>query len=167
MPIVIRRIVCRTTESVCLRRTGGSVARNVQTQAPVSFPIQVHLGAVLRSTMRISRLENMYTVPALTGATLICSLFVQGSSTRQSELGSEIICWTILPFLFRLGERLNPGIAELFGYPDIQSAPLKTSWVIAASLTISSVYKAEIGVVGLTVSTTTGARRHARRIDVP
>jgi hypothetical protein len=91
----------------------------------------------------------------LAGAALLCSLFTQRLFTRQSELCSEILCWTILPILLLKSRGLrNADVKIPLTVSDTQPLSSRTLWLAATSLTAVSVYRAEIGLVELQVSIT-------------
>jgi hypothetical protein len=110
------------------------------------------------------RLENVDIASALVGATVSCSLLAQRLFTRQSELSSEILSWTILPILLKINRWPNISAKRSFTYPDTQPTSSKTLWMVAASLTIASVYKAENGIVELSVIATSGTKRVIRQL---
>jgi hypothetical protein len=104
----------------------------------------------MRKHYRLGQLEEACV---LVGASLFCSLLVQHYSTQQSELPSEILCWAILPILFKFGEWSRLNVTELsYHYPDIRPTRFTPLWVIAANLAISCTYKAENGMIELSVS---------------
>lgn len=89
----------------------------------------------------------------LVGASIFCSLLVQYAFTQQSELPSEMVCWTILPFLVKF-RAIWPEMGGVTGkYMYHHHSEISSLWLIATSLVISSVYKAENGIIELLVST--------------
>lgn len=99
------------------------------------------------------QLDHVEAAAVLVGASALCSVLVQRSFTQQSELPSEIVCWMILPYLSKIAKSLGSDITEHSYTSDNRSDPLKSTWIIAAGLTISSLYKAENGLVELSVRT--------------
>lgn len=89
----------------------------------------------------------------LAGAALSCSVVTQRLFTRQSEICSEILCWTILPILLLKSRELrNVDFKIPLTLSDTQPLSSRTLWLTAASLTAVSVYRAETGLVELQVS---------------
>lgn len=94
------------------------------------------------------------SITGLAGAALLFSLLSQYLSTPESEVGSEIVCWIILPILFGISQNkvLSRDVRRLFH----DSVGSRTSlWVVAGGIAIACVYEAEIGRVGLFVRTST------------
>lgn len=90
----------------------------------------------------------------MAGATLLSLLFAQHLFTRQSELYSEILCWTLLPIFLKVNTSSDTDNKATSTYTDVRRIPSIVLWLIAGSLTIVCVYKAENGIVELQVSIT-------------
>ena len=89
-------------------------------------------------------------------AAVLCTLLAQHLSSRRSELWSELVCWLILPALFKVTARGDPGREKptLPGGLKAGTKPSRWSaWIFAASVVISTYSKAEGGVPKLCVST--------------
>lgn len=87
------------------------------------------------------------------GAAVLCAVLTQHLSSRRSELCSELLCWLILPALFKATGRSNSnsGKTVLLSSPEAEpkTTPWST-WVFAASVAVST-YKTEGGIVNLCV----------------
>ncbi|MBE3045457.1 hypothetical protein IMZ48_23500, partial [Candidatus Bathyarchaeota archaeon] len=89
-------------------------------------------------------------------AAVLCTLLTQHLSSRRSELWSELVCWLILPALFKVTARSDPGSEKqtLPGGPEAETKPARWSaWIFATSVVISIYFKAEGGILKLCVST--------------
>lgn len=139
------------------------------TRTCACFDKHIHASShgLLITAMQIDgRHDNVEALCALVGASLFCSLLVQRSFTQQSELPSEIICWTVLPLLSKYTRwpvTRTVGISDL---SDIRPIPFRSLWVIAAGVTVSSAYKSENGIIELLVSLRYGATRLVQHTDV-
>ncbi|KAF2128534.1 glycosyltransferase family 90 protein [Dothidotthia symphoricarpi CBS 119687] len=112
----------------------------------LSFPTRQYLRSLLNWN---SRLNSMDTASGLAVATVLCSVLAQHLFTPQRELCSETLSWVILPILFKIGRWPNTNAKNRSSCPETQSTSTISLWVVAASLTISCLYKAEMGMVEL------------------
>lgn len=110
------------------------------------------LGPLSHSMMRKHRIDEVEAACALVGLSLLCSSLAQRSFTQQSELASETICWTIFLALSRSGRWPNASTIELYGFSDIRTSPFTSLWLVAVSLAVSCIYRAENGMIELLVS---------------
>ncbi|KAI0975555.1 hypothetical protein F4678DRAFT_274518 [Xylaria arbuscula] len=80
-------------------------------------------------------------------------------SSQQSELTSELVCWTLLPVLFQIAKRRRnpdekieaflPSIHD-FAKPTENENPSSISlWIVAISIAICSSFRAEKGIIVL------------------
>ncbi|CAJ2510135.1 Uu.00g060350.m01.CDS01 [Anthostomella pinea] len=84
------------------------------------------------------------------GAALLCSILSQRLSSRQTELGSEIVAWYVLPVAFSFARR--PPVNKLprtvtFSIPETRPASAASLWVVALSVATFCLFKAENGMV--------------------
>ncbi|KAI1418902.1 hypothetical protein F5Y12DRAFT_371631 [Xylaria sp. FL1777] len=81
------------------------------------------------------------------------------SSPKQSELTSELLCWILLPALFKLAKRrrdvnkhvetLLPSVNNLSESSGNKNTSSFSLWIVALSIAICSVFRAERGIVVL------------------
>lgn len=91
-------------------------------------------------------------IPATIGTALfiICSLGLQSRHMRRGEVAYEAACWALVPLFLNVARRLN-----LLPERDVEKQVTARSmklWVIAISITISSLCKAEADVRWILVS---------------
>ncbi|KAK2855667.1 hypothetical protein FQN49_004965 [Arthroderma sp. PD_2] len=90
-------------------------------------------------------------VTSSAGAALLCSVLTQYLSSRRVELCSEVLCWSILPVVFKVAGR--PGGSKSsragpFSYPQAQSSSAASLWIAALGIVTFCLFKAETGMVG-------------------
>lgn len=114
------------------------------------------LEILAQSAMWNTQLKSIAGVEGFAGAAILCSVVSQHIYSRnvQSELASETLCWLILPFLFKFTKpRETNRFSSIPRSPSKSQSPSSSSiWIVAASIAVASIYKAEIGVIGLSVS---------------
>lgn len=83
-------------------------------------------------------------------AALICTFLTEYTSSTRSELFSELLCWIILPTLFRT-VKYNDLKSEISGsYSEknvTQYKSLGSLWIVALSIAFSCAYKTENRVI--------------------
>ncbi|KAI1295198.1 hypothetical protein F5Y03DRAFT_309886 [Xylaria venustula] len=87
------------------------------------------------------------------GAALVFGVVVCHSSSQQSELTSELVCWTLLPVLFQIAKRRRNPDEKIEAFllsvhnlvePNKNENPSSISlWIVAISLVICSLFRAE------------------------
>ena len=90
-------------------------------------------------------------------AAVVCAVLTQRLSTRTSELPAELVCWLLVPILvWATGRRRAGEEKQHQALPGNQAGENKPSrrsiWALAISITASSYFKNEGGVVKLCVS---------------
>jgi hypothetical protein len=96
-------------------------------------------------------------ITTVVGAALLCSVLLGGAISRRSELGSEILCWAILPCIFVAAQRLGWDEAALKTAPSVFPSSGRSRsgwlslWIVAIALGGVAFLRAEIGVLGLLV----------------
>ncbi|KAI0906990.1 hypothetical protein F4823DRAFT_626680 [Ustulina deusta] len=111
----------------------------------------------LWSTASSRNLVDHFTWSA--GTALVFGAIAYHSSSQQSELTSELLCWVLLPVVFEIAKRRRNvdthveallqsvnSLAESSGSEPPSSISL---WVVAISLAICSVFRAESGIMVL------------------
>ncbi|KAI0537916.1 hypothetical protein GGR58DRAFT_323401 [Xylaria digitata] len=92
------------------------------------------------------------------GAALVFGAIAYYSSSRQSELTSELWCWVLLPVLFSITKRrrnvdgyskLLPLVESLTELNEKEAPPAVSLWLAAIGIVICSVFRAEIGIAVL------------------
>lgn len=85
---------------------------------------------------------------AVAGAAILCIVLLYHLSDREAEVGSEALCWTLLPILLtRLGSKQFIPLGTFN-----ETAPSSFSlWIVAAGIAAVSCYAAEIGIIYLLV----------------
>ncbi|KAJ3571633.1 hypothetical protein NPX13_g5313 [Xylaria arbuscula] len=91
------------------------------------------------------------------GAALVFGAIVCYSATKQSELPSELLCWVLLPVVFAIAKRrreahgsvesLLPLVKSISQSSETQTPSSISLWMIAASIVICSVFRAERGII--------------------
>ncbi|KAI0012689.1 hypothetical protein F4779DRAFT_614410 [Xylariaceae sp. FL0662B] len=86
------------------------------------------------------------------GAALLCSVLTQRLSSAQSELFSEMLCWIVLPIVFRIARRPDADVDKFSkaiapGRPMNQRASTASLWAVALSIATFCIFKAETGMV--------------------
>ncbi|KAI0129666.1 hypothetical protein BJ170DRAFT_700843 [Xylariales sp. AK1849] len=102
--------------------------------------------------MRKLQLNHIDLVTRLAGAAVLCSIMTQCLSSRQSELCSEMLCWMTLPLLFRIARYPDFNATSKDTLSSISRASPTTSnslWIVAASIAVASLLKAENNIIGL------------------
>jgi hypothetical protein len=87
-----------------------------------------------------------------TSSALLCTILSQILVTQKSELWSELLSWILLPVLFKAKENLtfnNYTNQACSGVAQATSA--RPPWAAVVSISVFSLYKAEIGLVNLYV----------------
>lgn len=105
--------------------------------------------------MSKSRFKGINTIVGLTGAAVLSTVFTQHLSSRQSETGSETLCWILLPVLFTITQRSDISPISRSSLPSnvgSQHTSSSSLWIVAAGISIACGYKAEIGTIVLLVS---------------
>ena len=100
--------------------------------------------------------KNQSLTIAAVGAAVLSTILMQRYSSWRSELPAELVCWLVLPLLFRANGRgdlpKNKGEALL---PENHGTDGTTSrwsiWAFAASIAMSSSFKDDGGMVKLYV----------------
>ncbi|ORY16566.1 glycosyltransferase family 90 protein [Clohesyomyces aquaticus] len=85
----------------------------------------------------------------LAGAATTCATLTQYLFSQHSEPLSEILSWILLPILFQCSRRLN--INPITPSENLKRHPPSSTslWIVAACLTLCSVYRAENGIIEL------------------
>jgi hypothetical protein len=97
------------------------------------------------------------TVLSIAGAILSATV-ARSLSSRASEIGSEALCWTILPVFFVIERRIHAGrYMVLPSHPPDSSKSQQNgssiaSWLAALAITLGSCFNAEFGANLLLVS---------------
>lgn len=90
---------------------------------------------------------------AITGtvwAALLCTLFTEYTSSARSEIYSELLCWILLPTLFRTVKYSDLKSEISSSYSEKNAAQYKTPaslWIVALSIAFSCAYKTENRVI--------------------
>ncbi|KAM5445523.1 hypothetical protein MaudCBS49596_007429 [Microsporum audouinii] len=91
-----------------------------------------------------------------TGAALLCSVLVQHLSTNRAELCSEILCWSMLPIVFKAAGRSGAAgrssragpLSLSLGYSQAQRSSSSASiWIAALSIASACLARAEVGLI--------------------
>ncbi|KAL6903260.1 glycosyltransferase family 90 protein [Trichoderma evansii] len=83
-------------------------------------------------------------------AALLCTLFTEYTSSTRSEIYSELLCWMLLPALFRNVKYsdLRSEISSTYSEKTItQYKSLGSLWIVALSIAFSCAYKTENRVI--------------------
>jgi len=103
-----------------------------------------------------SSLKDVNLIVAFAGAAVLCTVLSQYLTTsRPFELSSESVCWILLPVLFTAEKRskFNVISAEsLAPEPPSRSTSSISLWIVAVSLVAANYFRAEVGIIGLLVS---------------
>ncbi|GAW19682.1 hypothetical protein ANO14919_091710 [Xylariales sp. No.14919] len=93
------------------------------------------------------------------GAALVLGPIAYYSASRRSELTSEFLCWTLLPVVFSIAKRrrkVDGHVVELLPLVNEAAQPSETEtpsslslWLVATGIVVSSVFRAERGVIAL------------------
>lgn len=87
-------------------------------------------------------LDNLDPALRTIGSAVLSAVLAHFLSSRQWELESEALAWTILPVLFKARRRI--GLTKGTASTDQASSPSRSAlWVIATGITISSFCRAE------------------------
>lgn len=81
---------------------------------------------------------------------LLCTLFTEYTSSTRSEAYSELLCWMLLPILFRTVKYndLKSEISSSYSEKNItQGKSLRSLWIVALSVAFSCAYKTENMVI--------------------
>ncbi|KAF4978242.1 hypothetical protein FZEAL_5347 [Fusarium zealandicum] len=102
--------------------------------------------------MQKSYLNAIDQVGGLAGAAVLCTTLSQHLASRRSELCSELVCWLVLPVLFRYSKRskpaTDPAVAPFSG-AGAQTLSWRSQWIVAAGIAVTCLYKAESRALGL------------------
>ncbi|KAI0465685.1 hypothetical protein F4859DRAFT_500196 [Xylaria cf. heliscus] len=91
-------------------------------------------------------------------AALVFGALACYSSSRQSELTSELLCWILLPVVFHIATRWRNGaqhakpLPSVNGLPEVRGdtkPPALSLWLVSIGIAICSVFRAEVGVAVL------------------
>ncbi|KIL87940.1 hypothetical protein FAVG1_08822 [Fusarium avenaceum] len=83
-------------------------------------------------------------------AAILFAALTRYHAVRRLELGSELVCWTILPFLFKYAGSPKPGNAS----PLLPNAPQKphyssaSQWLVAFGVASAAFFTAESNAIG-------------------
>ncbi|TGJ81362.1 hypothetical protein E0Z10_g7403 [Xylaria hypoxylon] len=92
------------------------------------------------------------------GAALVFGAIACYSSSKPSELASELLCWVLLPIVFGIAKRrrnvnndieLLPPVNSLAELSENETPSAVSLWLVAISIAICSVFRAERGIAVL------------------
>lgn len=95
-----------------------------------------------------------YRVDSMTGsaaAAVICSLVVRSLTSREAEVGSDIVCWVLLPVLFVSWEVRWAHTRSQRPIHDARGSRISL-WLVAGGIAAACLYRAELDREGLFVS---------------
>ncbi|KFY06531.1 hypothetical protein V492_07998 [Pseudogymnoascus sp. VKM F-4246] len=101
------------------------------------------------TTMWKSPLGHIDPITVTTAAALLCSIFTQRLASRQSELWSETLGWVLLPIVHRIvGRRRQQDDSKTWGdaplgNPEPQPATAASLWLVALSIAMFCIFRAE------------------------
>ncbi|KAI0111236.1 hypothetical protein GGR51DRAFT_509421 [Nemania sp. FL0031] len=114
-------------------------------------------GFELQSTALSQNVADSQTWSA--GAALVFGALAYHLSSRRLELASELLCWTLLPVVFRIAKqgrnvdgrtKVLPSAHGLVAESGADGSPSTVSlWLVAISITILSVFRAASGFIVL------------------
>jgi hypothetical protein len=102
-----------------------------------------------------SPFQHIDPITKLTGAAISSSLLKQYLSTKESELLSEALSWTILPAIHHYwgsSSARGGSRATLPGPIEHTPASGASLWAVALAVSSATVYQAEYGIIAFFVS---------------
>lgn len=103
--------------------------------------------------MGMTPLNVVNPVVGYTTAAVVFTTVSQYVPSRRLELGSEIVCWAVLPFLLRYTAFPNtPPSSPLLNDLQKQRHSSLSQWIVALGIVAAAFYRAESTTVGFYVS---------------
>jgi hypothetical protein len=90
------------------------------------------------------------SITGIVWGALLCTFFTEYTSSEESEIYSELLCWLILPVLFRAAQYtdIKSRMSRVHSTKDdTQSRSPGSLWIVALSVGISCAYKTENRVI--------------------